>query len=104
MEPLDDRELNNLLREWAAPPAPSRLRDGLFPTNAPWWQRFWRAQIRIPVPLAVCLVLLLLAGLWQFAKPRPAPLSQSADIVTFRELQPVKELKPRIIRRQHEEN
>jgi len=97
MEPLDDRELSAMLREWRSPAAPAGLRDAVFPP-APWWRRMWRAEIRIPVPLAVCLVLLLLLGVWVSRTPRPA------DVVTFRQLQPVKELKPRIIRRVHAEN
>ena len=104
MEPLDDRELNTVLRAWDAPPAPAHLRAAVFPA-APWWRRWWRAEIRIPVPLAVCLILLLLAGVWQWSRlARPPQPSQSADVVTFRELRPVEELKPRIIRRQHEQN
>jgi hypothetical protein len=106
MEPLDDQELNAILREWQAPPAPTGLRGAVFPRAAsPWWRRVWRAEIRIPVPLAVCLALLILAGLWTFSSPPPPPQpARAADVVTFRELKPVKELKPRIIRRQHEEN
>ena len=101
MEPLDDRELNSMLESWKAPPAPAHLRESLFPRDAsPWWLRFWRAQIRIPVPLALCLLLaLLFAGLRQATRP-PAP--ETVTAVTFRELQPVKEIKPRIIRRHYE--
>ena len=106
MEPLDDRELNEILREWEAPGAPARLRRALFPTReaGPWWRSMWRAEIRIPVPLAVCLALLLAAGVW-WSRPVPPPrITQSADVVTVRELRPVKELKPRIIRRAHDQN
>jgi hypothetical protein len=96
---MDDRELNALLQEWHAPRPPARLRGSVFPKSAPWWLRVWRAQIRIPVPLAAGLVLLLLLGYWQ---SRPTPPSHPVRLVTFRDLQPVKELKPRIIRRQYE--
>jgi hypothetical protein len=101
MEPLDDRELKTILEAWQAPDAPGRLREALFPRDpAPWWMRLWRAQLRIPVPVAVCLALLLLviAGFWRQPVRPPEPVAE----VTFRELQPVKELKVRIIRRHYE--
>jgi|SRR5581483_4988694 len=99
MEPLNDQELRAMLREWRTPDAPERMRAELFPPAAPWWRRVWRAEIRIPVPAAAGLILLLLAGFWLSADRAPQPPAQSADVVTFRELQPVKELKPRIIRK-----
>lgn len=102
MEPLDDQELNGMLREWQAPAAPARLREAVFPP-APWWRRMWRAEIRIPVPVAVGLAPLIALGLW-WSKPAPPVPAQRAEVVTFRQLQPVKELKPRIIRRSHEDN
>lgn len=83
-----------MLKEWKAPGPPPHLRATLFP-EAPWWHRWLGAEIRIPVPVAACLVVLLLVAIWMY-RPTPAPLVQA---VTFRELQPVKELKPRIIRR-----
>lgn len=96
MEPLDDRELKSILDLWTAPDAPARLRETLF-ARQPWWGRFWRAQIRIPVPVAICaIVLALVASVIQTTRPPKPPVVTE---VTFRELQPVKELKPRIIRR-----
>ncbi len=101
MEPLDDRELKSMLEAWKAPEAPRGLRGVLFPHAAsPWWLRFWRAGVRVPAPVAVALLLaLLIAGLRQTTHP-PAP--ETVTSVTFRELQPVKEIKPRIIRRHYE--
>jgi hypothetical protein len=96
---MDDRKLHSLLQEWKTPRPPARLRESVFPRCAPRWVRVWRAQIRIPVPLAVCLVLLLVFGYWRW---RPSPAPDEVRLVTFRELQPVKELKPRIIRRANE--
>jgi hypothetical protein len=38
MEPLNDQELNNLLREWRAPSAPPSLEEKFFPgtRRGPW--------------------------------------------------------------------
>jgi hypothetical protein len=99
MEPLDDRELKAVLDEWKAPAAPSHLRESLFPRE-PWWTRVWRAQLRIPVPVAVAVTLLLLAFAAAALRRNPPPAVVTE--VTFRELQPVKELKPRVIRRHYE--
>jgi hypothetical protein len=40
MEPLDDRELNDLLPCWQAPATPPRLRARVF-TPRRRWRRFW---------------------------------------------------------------
>lgn len=112
MEPLEnqdltDRELDGMLRQWQAPPAPGRLRAAVFPDcAAPWWTR----SIRIPLPVVACLVVLLAAGAWRWAVPdervvtRLVYRANAADVLTFHELQPVTELRPRIIRRGHAEN
>jgi hypothetical protein len=110
MEPLEDRELNAILREWPAPEPPARLREKLFPPRVAWWQRLWQVQIRIPLPVAIVAALLVALGLWRGTAPRRVVVvpsvqpGQSAQVLTFRELTPVKELKPRIIRRKHAEN
>lgn len=98
-EPFDDKELNAMLQEWKAPPAPANLRAAIFP-QLPWWRRALTAEIRIPIPIAAAAILLLFAGIWLF-RPAPSP-SPSTQLVTFRELRPVTELKPRIIRRAYE--
>jgi hypothetical protein len=98
-ESFDDNELNAMLQEWKAPPPSANLRGAMFP-QIPWWRRALAAEIRIPIPLAVAALLLLFAGIWLF-QPAPSPPS-STQLVTFRELRPVSELKPRIIRRTYE--
>ena len=112
MEPLEnqdltDQELDGMLRQWQTPPAPGRMRAAVFPERgAPWW----RWSIRIPLPAAACLVVLLAAGAWRWAVPdervvtRVVYRDNAAGVLTFRELQPVTELRPRIIRRGHAEN
>ena len=99
IEPLDDKELNAMLQEWKAPPAPANLRAAIFP-EVPWWRGALAAEIRIPIPFAVAALLLLFAGIWLF-RPAPSPPA-STQLITFRELRPVDELKPRIIRRTYE--
>jgi hypothetical protein len=121
---LSEQELNGLLREWKAPEAPARLRAAVFSgPPRPWWQRLWRTSIHIPVPVACCLVLLLAVAAWR-GSSRPAPRvivrterveipvvqdrvvtkTVYRDRLPSNQLQPVAELRPRIIRRGHVQN
>ncbi len=97
---LSDRELDRLLREeWKSPPAPVRLRAKVFPPQgrAPifstTWKKFWRISIRIPLPVACGLTILLgfaawrWQAQWQELQPQQVP-----------KFQPVVELRPRIIK------
>jgi hypothetical protein len=95
MEPLERDELSNpdldeLLPEWKAPVAPARLRSAVFgePPH-PWWKAAWTASIRIPVPALLVVAMLLGILMWQ-RSPGTRPEGH--------ELQPVAELRPKIIR------
>jgi quercetin dioxygenase-like cupin family protein len=67
---MDDRELNQLLREWNAPDAPSHLR---VPRQQGSWLRWLvSGTIRVPVPIAFAA--LLLPALW-IGMTRQAPVS-----------------------------
>jgi hypothetical protein len=130
-EELTDRELDGLLQAWKTPPVPDRIRKSLFPSSgARWFCRLWRVSIRVPLPVALGLILVL--GVVATRRPQPppplvvvktervevpvvrervvtklvyrqAPVNLPA-VLTFRELKPVAELRPRIIRSAHVEN
>jgi len=130
MEPLENQELNDheldlLLREWKVPHAPSRVRARVFArSDRPWWRRIWTASIRIPLPVAACLALALALGGWRWlAPPQPRVVIKTerveVPVVTERivtrlvyrdrpaavpKLEPVTELRPRIIRSRNAEN
>lgn len=89
---LTEQELDALLPAWQAPTAPSHLRSAIFPEPEPWWQRLWNTSIRIPLPLAGVILLLLVLALWRSQRPQT------------RELQPVTELQVRIIRSANVQN
>jgi len=63
MEPLNDNELNQLLRRWEAPEAPQSLQIPSSPKPS-LWQWLWSGRIQVPVPLGVlacaCVAALLL--------------------------------------------
>lgn len=131
---LSDRELDALLPEWKVPPAPARLRAAIFPgPSGPWWRRMWTASVRIPAPVACCLVVLLAWSAWKWVAPdapRVVVKTERVEVPVIRtevvtktvyrdrivrapvptparnpsELQPVAELRPRLIRSGHVEN
>src|SRR5437870_5755572 len=51
MEPLDDHELSQLLRQWTAPLAPPALRHRVLSYRRSWWQKLFRGSIRVAAPL-----------------------------------------------------
>lgn len=83
---LSDQELDRLLQEWKTPPAPARLRGKVL--GGPW-RRFWNLSIRIPLPVACCLAILLALAAWRWS-------TRPADGVP--KFQPVRELRPHIIK------
>jgi hypothetical protein len=134
-EELKDDELDNLLQGWQTPDPPVGMQARVFAqpvqATAPWWRRLWTASVRVPVPLAACLLLAAGAGVWKYSvtrvephvvvktervevptvtervvtqtiyRDRPAPVLRSAKAS---QLQPVTELRPRIIRSQDANN
>lgn len=131
---LSDQELDALLPEWSIPPAPARLRAAVFPDRSrPWWRRLWTASVRVPAPVACCLMVLLALGAWRWVVPTtprvlirtervevPVTKTEVVTKTVFRdrvvrvrvpvpernlsELQPVAELRPRVIRSGHVQN
>lgn len=100
---LTDRELDALLPAWKAPAAPARLRAALFPEGpAPWWRRLWSASVRIPVPVACCLAVLLALAVWRWFTPRTIYRDRIVPVAAAgsdpSQLRPVTELRPRIVR------
>jgi len=125
---LSDRELDDLLRKWESPAAPARLRMALFPETAqPWWRRWWRTSIRIPVPVGLAFALVVAMEIWRWPAPAPRVVTRTERVevpvvqervverTVFRDrapekqsdvqkLRPVAELRPVIIRRENVQN
>ena len=82
MEPLNDNELNQLLRRWEAPDAPQSLQPPSAP-KASLWQWLWTGRIPVPVPVGVLLfaVVAMLVVVSLKTKPvipvSPEPLGNS---------------------------
>lgn len=89
----DDLELSTLLRAWDAPEPSARSRERLlaeFRTSfvrAPLWRRALSAELRVPLPVAACAALVLLASLFALYSRTPSPMqtatkSNAADVRT----------------------
>ena len=83
-DPEPDPELSRLLQDWSVPALPDSLDERvktLFRARAPrvpLWRRFFSMSIRVPMPAAVALLLVLLAlAFWR--PTAPAPGEETAD-------------------------
>jgi hypothetical protein len=111
MEPLNDRELKELLDRWEAPGAPASLERRIFDETIShekgrqrWYRWLLSGSIRVPVPVAAMLLVVLWLA-WSLRAPVPRGSgAESARELTFSEFQPVKELKPRVVRSDYEGN
>ena len=101
MEPLDDNELNQLLREWDAPAAPANLRERIPLRPESRWRWLLTGSIRIPVPVGVAAVVAL--AIWlSVGRTPPTPVAQPASSITLADFQPVLQLEPRIVGSENE--
>lgn len=131
---LSDRELDALLPEWKVPQSPARLRLAIFPEQAErWWRRLWNTSVRVPAPVACCLAVFLALAVWRSVVPGtgrvvvktervevPVVKTEVVTRTVYRDrivrasaarpardvhaLQPVAELRPRIIGSGHVQN
>src|SRR5262249_50816376 len=99
MEPLDEKDLNQLLRQWRAPSAPATLKDGVFPPRraGKWsWRWLLTGSVRVPVPVAFAAVLLI--ALWiHYARPAARPAVAQQPTVSLTDFEPVRQLQPVVL-------
>ena len=69
MEQKNDPELGNLLRLWRVPPHSAALEQRVLGAKLPWWRFLLTGSIRVPVPLALGLAVLMTFGAWRAARP-----------------------------------
>jgi len=113
MTPMEDDELDRALRQWQAPPPPAQLeRRALdryrseFPRPRRW-RSLLAIHVRVPLPAAVAVVVAVLglsAALVRLEMravangPSEPAAAQEAPRQPWGGLQPVSELRPRVIR------
>jgi hypothetical protein len=103
MEPLNDNELNDLLREWKTPAAPATLAEKFFSgaVTTPRWRWFLSGSIRVPVPVGLAVIVIIIASVVFGISNRPR-VTWPAGAATLADFQPVHQLQPRIIRSSYE--
>jgi hypothetical protein len=91
MTPEDERtetdgELHRILQSWTAPVVPEGMDERILAAHRgrrarPWW-RFFTASVRVPLPVAVALVLLLtvLTAVVVMRPAVPAPAASSPEV------------------------
>jgi hypothetical protein len=83
MEPLNDDELNQLLRRWEAPAVPATLRVHVQtlpePSRRSAWSWLWNGRVQIPVPIGA-LALVVVAAFWMYSGSEPvSPKTPSTE-------------------------
>lgn len=97
MEPLDEDELNQLLRQWEAPAAPPSLRQRVFPEQQKsWWSWLLTGTIRVPVPAVVAVAIVVALWIHYSRQAPPVRVSQPGS-VSLADFRPVQQLKPVVI-------
>ena len=96
MEPLDEKELNHLLRQWEAPPAPSTLKGRVFSVHKSWWRWLLMGSIRVPVPVALAAAVLI-ALLIQYSRAVLPSRVAPSSTVSLADFKPVPQLEPVLV-------
>lgn len=63
----NDSDLRQLLREWKTPETPASLESRVLPPRQSWWRLLLHGYIRVPVPVACCLAILMIGAAWRLA-------------------------------------
>ncbi len=96
MEPLNDDELKQALQQWRAPNAPASLERRVLPRE-PWWRWLLTGSVRIPVPAAIAVAVLLAAV--YVVRNRDASVPPAKPTVSLSDFQPVETVDVKIVRR-----
>ena len=103
MEPLDEKELSQLLRRWQAPETPSSLSHKVLSGRPPWWRWLMTGTIRIPVPMGIAAIAVFAAWMW-YSRPAPVQPSPPSASTTLADFQPVPQLEPKIVGKDEDNN
>lgn len=67
-----EARLKEVLQEWQAPPVPESLAQRVLHRKDPWWRFLLAGYIRVPVPVACCVAIVVIFAAWRSVRP---PLS-----------------------------
>jgi hypothetical protein len=93
MDPERDDELHRLLERWSAPVVPDGLDERVLTAyrrqtgaREAWWSRLFTASVRVPLPVAIGVLMLLIVSAALALRP-PVPTAPTAG--TTRPSEPV---------------
>src|SRR5262249_19594667 len=97
MEPLNEKELNQLLRKWEAPAAPPTLAARvLVKPERSRWRWLLTGTVRIPVPVALAVAAVV--ALWFYhSRPATPPRAAQPATVSLADFKPVRQLEPVVV-------
>ena len=103
MEPLNDKELKDLLRQWKPPDAPASLAQRFFPNamRPSRWSWLLSGSIRVPVPVGLVAAAIIIASV-VFGISNRQPANRPGGAATLAGFQPVHQLQLRVIRSSYE--
>ena len=97
MEPLNENELNQLLRKWEAPAAPPTLTSGfLEKRESSWWRWLLTGTVRIPVPVALAVAAVVAIWIYHSRPAAPHRVAQPGT-VSLADFKPVRQLQPVVV-------
>jgi hypothetical protein len=84
-EPERDDELSRLLQRWSAPLVPDGIDERMLAAyrrqagaGEPWWKRLFTASVRVPLPVAVGVLMLLIVTAALALRPvAPQPTAET---------------------------
>ena len=74
----EDSRLTEVLREWQAPATPSSLEKRVLESlrepalQQAWWRFLINGYIRVPVPVACCVAVVVIFAAWRSVRPPSA--------------------------------
>jgi hypothetical protein len=96
MEPRNDEKLSEVLKEWEVAGAPRSLDRRVLALRGSWWRFLLTGSIRLPVPVGLALVAIVLAmGLALLRKPAPNLADSPVNLVDF---QPIGDPQVRVLK------
>jgi hypothetical protein len=98
MEPADDPRLKRLLHEWQVPNAPDTLDQRVFRQPRPWWRILVTSRVRVPLPVAVAVSVLLVWLATLAVRDRLPDVEPNGTTYDLRGFQPVNSVNVRIER------
>lgn len=82
MDPLDDKELNQLLKKWDAPGAPASMRVAAERARQSLWKWAWSGRIHVPVPVGAAIAFGAIAFWIYSSRTVQAPVAVPAGNAT----------------------